>query len=51
MIKILKSKKYDKVQYETLFYFVYHIALQNVIKTNNLWPGTGVWAKIKNEIN
>ena len=50
MIKIFKRKKYNKVQYEKLFYFVYLMALQNV-KKNYLWPGTCVWAKIKNEIN
>ena len=30
MIKIFKREKYNKVQYEKLFYFVYLIALQNV---------------------
>ena len=32
MIKIFKRKKYNKVQYEKLFYFVYLMALQNVKK-------------------
>ena len=32
MIKILKSKKYDKVQYDKLFDFFYHMALSKYDK-------------------
>ena len=32
MIKILKSKKYDKMQYDKLFDFFYHMALSKYDK-------------------
>ena len=39
MIKILKSKKYDKVQYDKLFDFFYHMALSKYDKKKTYGGG------------
>ena len=38
MIKILKSLKYDKTQYDKNFGIFYHMALSKYDKKNNLCP-------------
>ena len=45
MIKILKSKKYDKVQYDKLFDFFYHMALSKYDKKKTYELGARVSAE------